>query len=113
MAIARELGIPFIRPAHNAGALISRKHRLYSALFNQRLRLKGLAAVRYFCNVPSATPALLDAPGGIEVMVHPLLQADGRVTDIGGKDELGPLVSRLLAGRPCVSYGELAARGRR
>ncbi len=107
--IARELGIPFIRPAHNAGVLISRKHKLYSALFNQRLRLRGLAGVRFFCSVPSATPALLDDEGGIEVMVHPVLQADGRVTDFGDRDELGPLVTRLLAGRSCLSYGELAA----
>ena len=108
IAIARELGIPFIRPAHNAGGLISRKHKLYSAFFNQRLR--GLAGIRYFCNVTSATPALLDAKGGIEVMVHPVMQADGRVTDSGDRDELGPLLARLLAGRSCLSYGELAAR---
>lgn len=108
LAIARELDIPFIRPAHNAGTHISGKHKLYSALFNQRLRLNGRTGVRYFCNVSSATAALLDAAGGIEVMVHPILQADGRVTDAGGTAELGPLVTGLLAGRPAVSYGMLA-----
>lgn len=110
IAIAREFGIPYIRPAHNAGALISRKHKIYSALYNQRLRLHGLNGVQYLCSVPSATPALLDAKGGIEVLVHPVMQDDGRVTDAGEHDELGPLISRLLAGRGCLSYGDLAAR---
>ena len=111
MALAQEFGVPFVRLAHNAGR-ISRKHLLYSAVFNRQLRARGLAGVRYFCSIRSATSTLLQAEGGVELMVHPMMQPDGRVTEFGDKDDLGAMVERhLLQERP-ISYGELASLAR-
>lgn len=107
MRLARDLGVPFVRTAHNAGALISRKHKLYSALLNMRLRRHGLCGTAWFCSVPSATQALLDAPGGIEVMTHPVMSEDGQVREFARGPVLGPLMTELLRGRRLVSYGML------
>ena len=85
-------------------------HRLYSALFNQRLRVRGLAGVRYFCGLPFATEKRIDARGGIEIMVHPIMNPSGGVTDSVYGGVLGSAIEGLLHGRACVSYGELASR---
>jgi hypothetical protein len=109
IAIATELGVRMIRPAHNAGHLISVRHRMYSAVFNRRLASRRLLGVRRFCSLGSATPELLDqfAAEGIEVMAHPALTADGRITDFETGPELGAVVPALLRGRPIASYGDL------
>ena len=112
IALAQEFGVPFVRVAHNAGGRISRKHLLYSAVFNRQLRARGLAGVRYFCSIRSATPTLLQAEGGVELMVHPMMQPDGRVTEFGDKDDLGSMVERLFLQERPVSYGELATLAR-
>lgn len=111
IAVAREFRIPFIRVAHNAGPLISRKHRLYSVFFNGRLALRSLVGVRYFCSLQSATTHLIDRCRSIEVMAHPYLNADGRVTDFPGGDLLETRLQPLLRGRTIVSYGQLRVVG--
>jgi predicted glycoside hydrolase/deacetylase ChbG (UPF0249 family) len=108
--IAKEFHIRFIRLSHNAGAGISRMHRMYSSLFNRRLRLSGLAGVRYFCELGFATQKLLDVRGGIEVMVHPTMDASGGVTDPVFGGALGPAIVGLMRGRQYISYGDLASR---
>lgn len=108
--IAKELGIRFIRLAHNAGSGISWTHKIYSNFFNQRLRFRGMAGVCFFCELPFVTPKLLDAGGGIEIMVHPIMNAAGEVLDSERGDALGSAIGSRLRGRICSSYGELAAR---
>jgi chitin disaccharide deacetylase len=106
MAIAQELGVRRVRTAHNAGRLISRKHKIYSALLNSRLNWHGLRGTAWFCSLESATAELLQAPGGIEVMVHPVMTEAGTVVDFPRSLELGGAVTTLLQGRPIVSYGD-------
>ena len=108
--IAKEFRIQFIRLAHNAGSGISRKHKIYSSLFNQRLRLKGLAGVQFFCEIRFVTQKLINAIGGIEIMVHPTMNTAGGVVDSEYGDALGPAIDGLMGGRACVSYGELGFR---
>jgi len=110
MDLAMEHRIAFIRPAHNVGSGLSRAHKLYSLLFNRRLRRCELRGVRHFCGLQYATSEMLGAPGGIELMAHPVMDATGQVVDSVYGNALGPLVESLLSGRSCVSYGELAHR---
>lgn len=81
--LARDLGIPRIRLARNAGAGMSAVNRAWKAVFNARLRRAELAGTRWFGGVDDYLH-LRSRRGHVdsfEVMVHPVPGADGVVDD--------------------------------
>jgi len=79
--VARRYGVPAIRLTRNCGPHPGISIRLYKAAFNTRLARAGLTRTRHFGSAADAA-SLLRFAGPVEVMVHPSLDAAGRVVDV-------------------------------
>ena len=81
MRLVRDYRIPTVRLTRNCGSGISTVKRAYKRLYNARLSRAGLAATRWF-GAARDVVSLEPQPGAIEIMVHPSLEADGRLVDL-------------------------------
>jgi O-antigen/teichoic acid export membrane protein/predicted glycoside hydrolase/deacetylase ChbG (UPF0249 family) len=86
--MAKRLGIRAIRLARNCGPV-----SLYQNVHNARLWFHGLARTDYFGNARETAQILQTSTADVEVMVHPRLDACGRLIDSDGE----ALESRIAA----------------
>jgi predicted glycoside hydrolase/deacetylase ChbG (UPF0249 family) len=109
MRLARRHDIPAIRLSRNCGVDPGLLKRSYKAALNRRLSRAGLGRTDRFGSARDA--ALLARPvRALEIMVHPDLDADGRLVDV--TTDAGPLedVARgFREGATLVSYRELCS----
>jgi chitin disaccharide deacetylase len=108
IAIALEQRIPHVRIARNCGSGIGLIKRSIKAVFNHRLKAKKLAATDYFGSVDDFLH-LTRSRGNLqscsmEVMVHPVLGATGRVMDRTGQEPIGDIVGRMPSREQAISY---------
>src|SRR5207248_2311439 len=94
--LARKNGIGAIRIMRNCRQSASLPTRLYSAMFNARLRRSALARSRYFGD-PKEVLTTLKSCREVEIIVHPRLK-DGVVVDY----EDGPLSQVILGLQECL-----------
>ncbi len=109
IAVALEQGIPHVRLTRNCGPDIGFVKQCIKAMFNRRLKAKKLAGTDYFGSVDDFL-YLANANGGalaqrsMEVMVHPIQDANGRIVDWAAQQPIGEVVSRMPHYREAVSY---------
>jgi chitin disaccharide deacetylase len=84
--VACRYGILAIRLSRNCGPGITVSHRIYKSIFNDRLRLYGLAKTRFFGSGNDVQTILGKTSADIEVMVHPRRDANGVLVDLDGMD---------------------------
>jgi predicted glycoside hydrolase/deacetylase ChbG (UPF0249 family) len=84
--VARRYGILAIRLSRNCGPGINLIHRTYKSIYNDRLRLYGLAKTRFFGSGNDAQTILGKTSADIEVMVHPRRDTNGVLVDLDGMD---------------------------
>jgi len=84
--VARRYGIVAIRLSRNCGPAINLSQRIYKSIFNDRLRLYGLAKTRFFGSGNDVQAILGKTSADIEVMVHPRRDANGVLVDLDGMD---------------------------
>src|SRR5262249_19048761 len=86
LAVARQEKVPFVRLARNCGPGIGAVKWLYKELFNHRIRRAGLARTRYIGSIEDCVYLLRErrvpVVADLEVMVHPDLDAQGRLIDL-------------------------------
>ncbi len=109
LAVAREERIPFVRLMRNCGPRQGVLGRVYRGLFNARVRRHGLARTRFMGDVADAVHLMekkrIDKlPDDIEVMVHPDLDAQGRVVNLPFDETLEESVRRLPGFGAAVSF---------
>jgi chitin disaccharide deacetylase len=99
LAVAREEKVPHVRLARNCGPGILPHTRLYKALFNRRVRRAGLSRTRFIGSVADCVHLLrgrrVEDVEPLEVMVHPDLDADGRVIDLPTRELLAESIRRI------------------
>jgi predicted glycoside hydrolase/deacetylase ChbG (UPF0249 family) len=93
--IALKNNIPAIRLRFNWGR-ISMQRQLFSAIYNYRLKKASLAKTNYFCEIRSVTPKLLMKKTTVEVMVHPILNLSGVLTNYENGTNLIDLIKKHL-----------------
>jgi len=109
MRVARRHGIPAIRLNRNCGPGIGVAKRAYKSILNARFARAGLAATRFFGSAQDVM-SLAAFSGPVEIMVHPSLDAEGRLVDL--TDGSRPLEDVLSQWRECgglVTYRQLQA----
>lgn len=85
--VAQQEGIPYIRIKGNSDLyLIPFRFKLYTCIFNYRLKVKGLARTRYFGSIEhflilKKRLSSLEAIGSFEVSIHPKINARGELVD--------------------------------
>lgn len=105
---AKSNNIPAVRLSFNYGKNFSWKRITYSKLFNDRLKLKTLAKTKYFCEIRQITPELLRQNKPVEVMVHPIYDDKGNMTNYVGGDNFETLITKYLNNQRFVTYKDLA-----
>ena len=95
--------IPAVRLRFNWGD-ISVQRKIYSGLYNLRLRLSGLLKTKYFCEIRSVNNELLNKNVPIEVMVHPCLDEKGYLTNYVNGDNLPELIDKYLPDKNFITY---------
>jgi hypothetical protein len=110
MRIALHYGIPAIRLTRNCGPGSGLSKRAYKTILNARFARAGLAATRHFGSARDVT-SLAHFSGPIEVMVHPSLDARGRLVDLtDGSRPLTEVLAYWQTVGTLVTYRELQAR---
>jgi predicted glycoside hydrolase/deacetylase ChbG (UPF0249 family) len=109
MSIAVEQRIPHVRLTRNSGPDVRFIKQGFKALFNQRLKAKRLAGTDYFGGLEdflylTRSGGSLPAHKSMEIMVHPVCGAGGRIVDRGGDRSLGELVRRIPCYKEARSY---------
>lgn len=79
--LARKYGINSVRIERNCGPDIRPVHNIYNFLFNNRLRIFGLARSRFFGSVDDRFYDMDKPLADIEIMVHPDLDNDNHIID--------------------------------
>ena len=93
---ARQNRIPAVRLRFNWGNL-SYQRRFYSNIYNIRLKLTALVKTKYFCEIKSVTPELLQKRAVIDVMFHPVLNSNRNLTNyVIGLDPIKPMKKHLI-----------------
>lgn len=104
--LALKFNIPAVRLRFNWGKL-SLQRRLYSGVYNFRLKTASLAKTKYFCEIRSVSPDLLMKKTIIEVMVHPVLNSkDDLVNYVNGSD-LNELMREYLPTNHFIKFKDL------
>jgi predicted glycoside hydrolase/deacetylase ChbG (UPF0249 family) len=98
--------IPAVRLRFNWGKM-SIQRKLFSAIYNYRLKGAGMARTNYFCEIRSVTPELLRKQTTIEIMVHPVLNSDGKIINYSNGSELHELVQNHLPSIHFINYKEI------
>ncbi len=113
--LARRYEIPAVRLSRNCGRSPGAVKSAYKWAVNARIIRSGLAPTRHFGNAAD-TASLVAFRGPVEVMVHPDLDAGGRIVDVlaSGRTEGASLLEWVTAHwhpiGPIVSFTELCTR---
>ncbi|HLO36689.1 MAG TPA: ChbG/HpnK family deacetylase, partial [Candidatus Deferrimicrobium sp.] len=112
VSLARRYGVHAIRLSRNCGQPPSLMKRLYKTVYNARLSRSGLAPTRHFGSAGDVD-ALEHIKGPVEIMVHPELDAAGRVVNAmadghGGAEPLEPVASTWRQRGTLASFRELS-----
>ncbi|MEP6914766.1 MAG: ChbG/HpnK family deacetylase [Acidobacteriota bacterium] len=103
LSVAREMGIPRVRPASNCGTGNGPVRRFRHAAYNGRLSASGLRATRYFGAIDDVVwmwaQAAAERDRSAEVMIHPTSGLDGIVLDGTTVQPLAQKLSELHAAR--------------
>lgn len=70
ISVAHRYGIMAIRLSRNCGSGINFPYNVYKSLYNDRLRMHGLAKTRYFGSFTDVQEILSTTSGDVEIMVH-------------------------------------------
>lgn len=109
ISIAVEQGIPHVKLTRNCGRDVRFIKRGLKAIFNQRLKARKLAGTDYFGSIGdflylTRSAGTLPSQKSMEIMVHPVLGANGRIVDRGGEQSIAELVGQIGSYKQAVSY---------
>ena len=104
--LALKNNIPAVRLRFNWGKL-SMQRKLYSGIYNLRLKAASLAKTNYFCEIRSVTPELLRKKAVIEVMVHPVLNSSGVLINYVNGSDLYELIKKHLPTNHFINFKTL------
>jgi chitin disaccharide deacetylase len=109
ISVAVEQRIPHVRLTRNCGRDIRFIKRGLKAFFNQRLKTQKLAGTDYFGSVSdflylTRPQGTLPSQKSMEIMIHPVLGANGRIVDRGGEQSIAELVGKIGFYKQAVSY---------
>jgi hypothetical protein len=108
ISLAKKFKIPAIRISFNCGKNLSWKRKLYSFIYNKNLSLNNLAKVKFFCEIRSITPQILNKSCPIEIMVHPFPGAKGLILNYRNGEDLRRLIEqKITIKKRLVSYYEI------
>jgi hypothetical protein len=99
--------IPALRLSFNYGSKFGWKRKTYSKAFNTRLKFKGLDMTKFFCEIRQSTPQLFSQGKPVEIMVHPIYDGNGNITNYVAGDNFESLIDKYLSGQKLVTYKEL------
>ena len=91
----------------NFGKKFRWKRKIYSKLFNTKLEARGLAKTKYFCEIRQVNAKLLSWGKPAEIMVHPVYDSGGVITNYIAGDNFESLIKKHLKGLSFVTYKEL------
>ncbi|MCZ6703702.1 MAG: ChbG/HpnK family deacetylase [Ignavibacteria bacterium] len=100
--------IPSLRLSFNYGKKFGWKRKLYSKLFNGNLKLKRIDKTKYFCEIRQSTPELFAKNKPVEVMVHPIYDDHGNITNYASGDDFEYLVNKYLSEQTLITFKELS-----
>jgi chitin disaccharide deacetylase len=109
ISVAIEQRIPHVRLTRNCGRDVRSIKRGLKVLFNQRLKARKLAGTDYFGSIGdflylTRSHGSLEPRRSMEIMVHPVLGANGRIVDRGGEQSIAELVGQIASYKQAVSY---------
>lgn len=109
IAVARRMGIPFVRIARNCGPGIGMARSVYKRAFNARLRWKELARTRWFGDVTDWLHLQDSGASGsdlddFELMTHPVLDEAGELVDALEGIALETLLEPVIGLGTATSY---------
>ena len=97
LRLAGHFHVPAIRIHRNFGVAIRPASRVYSRLFNARLRLRHVARSACFCHLDDVLALGVPEQARVEIMVHPDLNSQGAVIDGARFDAAtAPLLERCM-----------------
>ena len=99
--------IPALRLNFNFGKKFGWKRKSYSKLFNLILEARGLAKTKYFCEIRQVYDKLFNSGNPVEIMVHPVYDNHGIITNYVDGDNFESLVEKYINGFTFVSYKDL------
>lgn len=105
--LAKNHNIPAIRLCFNYGKIISYKTKMYSIVYNYRLRKNYLAKTRVFCEIKSVDKSLWEINNPIEIMVHPAFDSEKHIVNYKGGDSLKNLIDFHLPQVEKKTYAEI------
>ena len=100
--------IPSLRLSFNYGKKFGWKRKLFSKFFNGNLKLKGLDKTKYFCEIRQSTPELFSKNKPVEIMVHPIYNDEGKITNYVGGDDFEFLIDKYLSKQNLITFKELS-----
>lgn len=111
ITIARQEDIPYIRIKANTDLSIPLRFKIYTQIFNYRLRVMHLAKTRYFGSVKHCLSLKRRLPsaktiGSFEISVHPKLNDKGELIDIffGKERDLETQIKQIDTYKESVSF---------
>jgi hypothetical protein len=105
---AKDNKIPAVRLFFNYGDDIRWRRRIYSNLFNLRLKKLGLAKTDFFCELRKVDKHLIESGKPAEIMSHPRLNKNGVITNYDDGDEMEKVMRTFLPGISFITYKELS-----
>ena len=109
LTVMAEQGLTCLRISRNCGPINGMGRRLYKNLFNAWLRRKGVAATKYFGSVADILDSFnrnkqSGSKASVEIMIHPMLDREGRVVDRHAQYDVGDLVKKITGYDQAVSF---------
>lgn len=100
--------IPALRLSFNYGKKFGWKRKTYSKLFNTKLHFRNLDKTKYFCEIKQSTPELFSKNKPVEIMVHPIYDDEGKITNYVGGDSFEYLINKYLSEQKLITFKELS-----
>ncbi len=100
--------IPALRLSFNYGKKFGWKRKTYSKLFNTKLHFRNLDKTKYFCEVRQSAPELFERNKPVELMVHPIYDNDGKMTNYVKGDDFEEIFNKYINGYNLITYKELS-----
>ena len=107
--LREELGIPAVRIHWNVVPAPNPLKRFYIKLINQRLGHAGLAATPYGAETSQGALAIRNRQLPLEIMVHPIMNSNGRVMERLEGRALDEVVAEFGCDLRFVSYAEICS----
>lgn len=104
-----ENNIPALRLSFNYGKKFGWKRKSYSKMFNSKLHFRNLDKTKYFCEVRQSTPHLLNMNKPVELMVHPIYDEVGNITNYVDGDDFEEIFNKYISGYKLITYKELSS----